>query len=216
MTTVTPTSTGGTITSWTVSPQLPPGLSLAASDGAISGTPTTVSPLATYTITGTNTGGSISTTITIEVNDVAPIISYSTSSYTLTKNTAMPSPATPTSTAGAVVSWSVAPTLPAGLTLNSTTGVIDGTPTTVTSSTVYTITATNTGGTDTATVTIKSMTSNRLSDTHTFAHSEQGCNYVTIQPVHGAGQVDGQFPQVFRQEYPLMPQLESSAERLRL
>ena len=76
MTTTTPTTTGGTVTTWSVSPSLPAGLSLASSDGAISGTPTAVSSSATYTITGTNTGGSTSTTVTIQVNDVAPIISY--------------------------------------------------------------------------------------------------------------------------------------------
>jgi hypothetical protein len=153
-TTVTPTSTGGTVTSWTVSPTLPAGLSLASSDGALSGTPTAVSSSAVYTVTGTNTGGSATTTITIEVNDIAPIISYPTNSYTLTKGAAMPSPATPTSTGGTVVTWDVSPTLPSGLTISSSTGVISGTPTTVTSSAVYTVTATNTGGTDTATVTI--------------------------------------------------------------
>ncbi|MDC3237026.1 putative Ig domain-containing protein, partial [Candidatus Poseidoniaceae archaeon] len=153
--TVTPTSSGGAVTSWTISPSLPAGLSLASSDGAISGTPTEVSSLQTYTVTGTNTGGSATAEITIQVNDVAPIIGYPTTSYTLVKGSAMSSPATPTSTGGTVVTWDVSPTLPSGLTISSSTGVISGTPTTVTSSAVYTVTATNTGGTDTATVTIQ-------------------------------------------------------------
>ena len=145
MTTTTPSTTGGTVTTWSVSPSLPLGLSIASSDGAISGTPTAVTSQATYTITGTNTGGSITTTITIQVNDVAPIISYSTIPD-LTKGTAMTT-VSPTSSGGAVTSWAVSPSLPAGLTLSSTTGAISGTPTTVTPSAVYTITATNTGGT---------------------------------------------------------------------
>ena len=153
MTTTTPSTTGGTVTTWSISPSLPAGLSLAASDGAISGTPTAVSSSATYTITGTNTGGSATTTITIVVNDVAPIIGYSSSSITLTKGTAMTT-LNPTSTGGTVVSWSVSPSLPAGLSISSTTGAISGTPTSVTSSATYTITATNTGGTDTASLTI--------------------------------------------------------------
>ena len=61
---------------------------------------------------------------------------------------------TVTSTGGAVVSYSVSPSLPAGLSLDTSTGSISGTPTAVTSSATYTITATNTGGTDTATMTI--------------------------------------------------------------
>ena len=153
MTTTTPTTTGGTVTTWSVSPSLPSGLSLASSDGAISGTPTAVSSSATYTITGTNTGGSASTTITIVVNDVAPIITYPSTSFTLTKGMAM-STTTPTSTGGAVVTWAVSPSLPAGLTFSSTTGAISGTPTAVTASATYTVTATNTGGSDTASLTI--------------------------------------------------------------
>ena len=153
MTTTTPTTTGGTVTTWTVSPSLPAGLSIASSDGAISGTPTAVSSSAIYTITGTNTGGSTSTTVTVQVNDIAPIITYPSSSLTLTKGTAMTSQV-PTSSGGTVVSWSVSPTLPAGITLTSADGTISGTPTAVTSSATYTITATNSGGTDTASITI--------------------------------------------------------------
>ena len=61
---------------------------------------------------------------------------------------------TVTSTGGAVVSYSVSPSLPAGLALDTSTGSISGTPTAITSSATYTITATNTGGTDTASMTI--------------------------------------------------------------
>ena len=154
MTTSTPTTSGGTVTTWSISPSLPSGLSLASSDGAISGTPSVVSSLNTYTVTGTNTGGSVSTTITIQVNDIAPIITYSSSSLTLTKGTAM-SDLVPTSSGGTVISYSVSPTLPAGLSFDSSTGKISSTPTAVTASGLYTITATNTGGTDTASITIQ-------------------------------------------------------------
>ena len=132
MTTTTPTVNGGTITSWSVSPSLPAGLSLDSSTGAISGTPTAVTSNASYTITATNTGGSDTTTITIVVNDIAPSISYGSSSLTLTKGTAMTTE-TVTSTGGAVVSYSVSPSLPAGLSLDTSTGSISGTPTAITS-----------------------------------------------------------------------------------
>ena len=153
MTTETVTSTGGAVLSYAVSPSLPAGLVLDAATGAISGNPTAVTPSAVYTITATNTGGSGTATITIVVNDVAPSISYGTTSLTLEKGTAMTTE-TVTSTGGAVVSYSVSPSLPAGLVLDTTTGAISGTPTDITSSASYVITATNTGGTDTATITI--------------------------------------------------------------
>ena len=154
MTAVTPSASGGTVTSWSVSPSLPAGLSLDTSTGEISGTPTAVTSSATYTITASNTGGSDTATVTIVVNDVAPSsITYSPNSFTLTKGTAMTA-VTPSTSGGTVTSWSVSPSLPAGLSLDTSTGEISGTPTAITSSASYTITASNTGGSDTATVTI--------------------------------------------------------------
>ena len=112
MTTTTPTSSGGAVVTWSVSPTLPAGLSLDASTGALSGTPTAVTASATYTITATNTGGTDTTTVTIEVNDVVPSsILYSPNSFTLTKGTAMTT-VTPTTSGGSVTLWSVSPSLP--------------------------------------------------------------------------------------------------------
>ena len=155
MTTATPSSSGGAVVSWAVSPSLPAGLSLDSSTGAISGTPTAITSVANYTVTATNAGGSNSTTVSIVVNDVAPSsITYSPSSLSLTKDVTM-SAVTPTSSGGTVVSWSISPTLPAGLSFSTTSGAISGTPTTITSSTSYTVTASNTGGSATAIVTIQ-------------------------------------------------------------
>jgi Putative Ig domain len=57
ITSLTPTITG-TVTSYSVSPALPAGLSLSATSGAVSGTPTAIAAQATYTITATNATGS--------------------------------------------------------------------------------------------------------------------------------------------------------------
>src|ERR1700730_6402018 len=67
----TPT-VSGSITTYTVSPGLPAGLSLSASTGAISGTPTSVTALATYTVTATNSAGSTTATVQIIVNAALP------------------------------------------------------------------------------------------------------------------------------------------------
>ena len=83
----------------------------------------------------------------------APSISISTATVTATVGNAI-ADITITSSGGAVTSYGIAPTLPEGLTLDITTGTISGTPTAVSASTNYTITATNSSGLDTVTLTI--------------------------------------------------------------
>jgi Putative Ig domain len=60
----------------------------------------------------------------------------------------------PTSNGGKVASYSVAPALPAGLILSPITGVITGTPTIVTATADYVVTATNAVGSTTASLSI--------------------------------------------------------------
>ena len=131
MTSVTPTAGGGTVTSWSVSPALPTGLTLDATTGEIRGTPTVVSPSVTYSITATNAGGSDSKTLTLQVNDVVPAIEYLPNDLSMTNNTASSDlPLSPTITgAGTIVSWTVDPSLPSGLALDASTGEITGMPT---------------------------------------------------------------------------------------
>jgi YVTN family beta-propeller protein len=66
-----PTSTGGPVTSWTVSPALPKGLKLDPATGAISGSPTVTAALASYTVTASNAGGATSASLAITVDPVA-------------------------------------------------------------------------------------------------------------------------------------------------
>jgi hypothetical protein len=51
-----------------------------------------------------------------------------------------------TSSGGTITSYSISPAAPAGLTFNSTTGILSGTPTETRTTTLYTITASNTSG----------------------------------------------------------------------
>ena len=151
---VTPTALGDPVDSWSISPTLPAGLVFDTATGELSGTPTAVSPLATYTVTATNNGGSGTATITIQVNDVAPSsINYAPNLLELNKDTLM-TPVIPTNQGGTVDTWSISPTLPNGLVFDTATGSISGTPTDVTTQATYTVTGTNTGGSATATVTI--------------------------------------------------------------
>jgi hypothetical protein len=57
----------GTVTSYSVSPALPLGLTINTSSGVISGTPSAAASTADYTVTATNGTGSTTATVTIEV-----------------------------------------------------------------------------------------------------------------------------------------------------
>jgi alpha-tubulin suppressor-like RCC1 family protein len=145
--------TGGPVVSYAISPALPAGLSITAGTGAIVGTPTIVSAATSYTVTATNSGGTAPANLSITVNDVPPGAPVYASSLVCTKGSACTSPA-PTSSGGAVVSYAVTGTLPAGLSINSTTGVVSGTPSVVAAAASFTITATNTGGSATGSLSI--------------------------------------------------------------
>jgi hypothetical protein len=149
-----PTSTGGAVASYSVSPALPAGLSLSTSTGVITGTPTAVTATASYTVTASNSAGSTTASLSITVNDQAPSgLSYTNGTAVYAIRVPI-TPNSPTSTGGAVTSYSVSPALPAGLSLSTSTGIISGTPATATATASYTVTASNTGGSTTATLTI--------------------------------------------------------------
>jgi hypothetical protein len=151
---LTPTVTG-TVTSFSLSPALPAGLGLDASTGVISGTPTTVTAQANYTVRASNAAGSTTATVSITVTTNATgapsNLQYPTP-LTFVVNTKI-APLAPT-VVGAVTSYSVSPALPAGLSLDRSSGVISGTPTTVTAQANYTVTASNASGGTTAAVSI--------------------------------------------------------------
>lgn len=82
-----------------------------------------------------------------------PDITPSTTSESLTVDTAMTN-ITFTNTGG-LPTFTVSPTLPTGLSINSLNGTISGTPTVIAIDAItYTITATNSGGTDSATISL--------------------------------------------------------------
>ena len=72
ITPLTPTNTGGAVSSYSINTPLPAGLLFDTTTGIISGTPTTLSSATTYKITATNATGSVTTSIVLTVNPVAP------------------------------------------------------------------------------------------------------------------------------------------------
>src|SRR5437773_3466895 len=62
-----PASAGGAPTSFAVAPALPAGLSMSASTGVITGTPSALQTPADYVVTASNAGGSAQATLSIQV-----------------------------------------------------------------------------------------------------------------------------------------------------
>jgi Putative Ig domain len=154
---ITPTITGQ-VTSYSVNPALPAGLSLNTMTGVISGTPTAITPQATYTITATNSSGSTTATLSLIINDIPPTVVYPSPYFSYTANVAGQS-LTPVVGGGAIVGWSINPALPAGLSFDTTSGVISGTPTAAYAPTTFVVTATNSGGMATSDLTIAATAS---------------------------------------------------------
>jgi hypothetical protein len=128
-------------TSYSVSEPLPVGLSLNATSGLISGTPTEAGN-ATITISAYNGGGLGSRLITIRILPQAPVI---TSAATV--NGSVGSAFSHQVTASnSPTSYSVSGSLPPGLTLDGATGLISGTPTRIGHRKI-TVRAVNAGGT---------------------------------------------------------------------
>ncbi|WP_171805052.1 MBG domain-containing protein [Paludibacter propionicigenes] len=158
ITPLTSTVSGGAVSSYTVSPALPSGLTLNAVTGSITGTPTAATAVSVYQITATNSYGSTSFDVILTVNAAGGItgIAPSNLSYASPSVYAVGAAITalsPTVT-GSVSSYSVSPALPNGLTLDAVTGIITGTPTAVSGATNYTVTASNETGSTSAIISI--------------------------------------------------------------
>ena len=108
-----------------------------------------------FTATATDTAGNTAdATVSITLDTTtAPSISISPNTVTATAGTAI-ADITITSTGDAVTSYSINPDIANGLSFDASTGTISGTPDAAAPEIIYTITATNTAGTATATVAI--------------------------------------------------------------
>jgi hypothetical protein len=122
-------SGGTTPYTWSIiSGALPAGLSLNSSTGIISGTPTTVQT-ANFTVQVSG-GGTATRDFSIVVNPVGTLTITTASLPGGTVNSAYSQPVNATG-GTQPYTWSIsAGSLPAGLSINSSTGVISGTPTT--------------------------------------------------------------------------------------
>ena len=129
---------------YSIKPSLPEGLIFNPNNGEISGTAKAIMPKTEFTVSATNEYGYASYKLTIQINDIAPNITYQTPiSFNQDKSI---TPLFPTNTGGKTITYSINPILPSGLDFNTVTGEISGTPKKSYPSIFYTITASNTGG----------------------------------------------------------------------
>ena len=141
-------SAGGAVASYSISPNLPAGLSIDPGTGEISGTPTAVAGEQTYTITAANTTGTDTASVTITVNaaavaDTAPSFAQGASiaDQTHTVNTMITALTLPEASGGnGALTYALTPALPAGLSFNANTRTLAGTPTMAASMQTYTYT----------------------------------------------------------------------------
>jgi len=143
---VIPSSEGGEVTGWSIEPPLPEGVALHQIDGSLRGTPISVHPLREYVVTVHNTGGSLSSTILIDVRDISVEgLGYEPYQFDLRIGDDI-GQVVPTWQGGTPGTWEVDPPLPSDFAFDHYTGQISGTATLLQPWTHHTVWANNSGG----------------------------------------------------------------------
>jgi len=165
-----------------------------SSSGALAGTPTSADVgLNRWSVQVSSSGGSDTAILLVDVSAPGPNsptgLAYPTPPA-YTKGIAIAN-ISPTSNGGGVMRYMASPRLPKGLYLNSTTGVISGTPTEVTATASYTITATNTDGSTTTSVniTVNDVAPSSLSYSTNPAAYASGVAVTANTPTNSGGTV---------------------------
>jgi len=133
----------GAVDHYTVSPPLPPGLSLDGLSGVISGTPTKASGPATYVVSASRAGVRASFPLVLSVTEPPRGLSYMSPLNAIVG--AALAQLRPSIT-GTAERYAVTPALPPGIVLDSTSGIVSGRPREARSLAVYTITASSLAG----------------------------------------------------------------------
>ena len=143
-----PAVAGGTPPlTYSLSPELPAGLTFDPATRTISGTPTAVAAATVYTYTVTDGAGASASQPLFSIEVQGPTPTELSDAYTLEVGWAIGPLVLPAVAGGTgSLTYSLSPELPAGLTYDPATRTISGTPTAVVAATVYTYTVTDEAG----------------------------------------------------------------------
>ncbi len=173
------TSTGLGTRYFSIAPALPAGLAFSSTTGVLSGTATAAKAATTYVVTAADGTNYAIATMRLTITAV-PVMTPATQSITGVVGTAIT--ATTAFTASTVTgtkTFTVSPALPAGLTINATTGVVSGTPTAVAQQATHVVTATDGTSSATSNLTVV-VTSTSTTTPVATPSSTQGCLAPTI------------------------------------
>ena len=140
------TASGGTSPYvFSIGPTLPTGLAINTGTGSISGTPTVLHSTSSFVVTVTDTlSATSSTSFSLNVKAPALTTTLAISSKTLSFGQSA-TPFIPVTVSGGIAPYifSVSPSLPTGLAINTGTGSISGTPTILHSTSSFAVTVTD-------------------------------------------------------------------------
>lgn len=138
---------------FSLSPALPAGVTIDPATGVISGAPTVIAPKTVYKVVAKNETGSCEADVAFSVEVLPPTdLGYERiqPQYCVREEISLDP-----SVEGGVDEFSIEPVLPAGMTFDTKTGQIGGSPTSETPQGDYTVTATNEGGGTSAVITFE-------------------------------------------------------------
>lgn len=142
---------------FTILPALPSGIAINSTTGEVTGTPDVAISQTVFTVKAENSAGSSTVSFTLTVILTAPVLSPNVD-ITLPIG-AMATINGPGNSGGRVASFTISPNLPAGLVLNTSSGVITGTPTAEIGRSAFVLTGTNAAGSSSISIIITVKTS---------------------------------------------------------